>query len=298
MVGLSRVLFHQDAFFPIPVEERCRGCEDLAEIATIPFAMPRDLTELLSPRSVAVIGASAAPGKIGCVLFSNVAAFPGPVYAVNPRYEEILGRPCVPTVADLPTPVGLAVIIVPPDDALRALAACGERGIRNAVVITAGFKEQGGEGIERERELVRIASEHGMNVLGPNAFGLVSPRAGLNATFAPRGALPGKIAFLSQSGALGSAVLDWAWQKKLGFSHFVSLGNKAVLAETDFLAALVRDPETKVIAAYLEGIEDGAEFLRIAGEVTRQKPVLVLKAGRTEPGARQAQYCGFLAWSP
>ncbi|MFH1610212.1 MAG: acetate--CoA ligase family protein [Candidatus Bipolaricaulota bacterium] len=260
--------------------------------------MTRDLTDLLFPSSVAVVGASAAPGKIGYVLFSNVASFPGPVYAVNPKYEEILGRPCVPTVADLPESVSLALVIVPPHDALVALDACGKKGIRNAVVITAGFKEQGGKGIELERELVRIASEHAMNVLGPNAFGLVSPRVGLNATFAPRSALPGKIAFVSQSGALCSAVLDWAWKRKLGFSHFVSLGNKAVLTETDFLAAFLQDSETTVIAAYLEGIEDGREFLRVAHEVTRGKPVVVLKAGRTEAGARAASsHTGALAGS-
>lgn len=264
----------------------------------MPTDMTRDLTDLLFPSSVAVVGASAAPGKIGHVLFSNVASFPGPVYAVNPKYEQILGRPCVPTVADLPQPVSLALVIVPPPDALLALAACGEQGIRNAVVITAGFKEQGGQGIELERELVRIASERAMNVLGPNAFGLVSPRVGLNATFAPRSALPGKIAFISQSGALCSAVLDWAWQRQLGFSHFVSLGNKAVLTETDFLAAFAQDQETTVVAAYLEGIEDGREFLRVAREATRAKPVVVLKAGRTEAGARAASsHTGALAGS-
>ncbi len=260
--------------------------------------MPRDLTGLLTPSSIAVVGASATPGKIGHALFSNVAAFPGPVYGVNPSRSQILGRPCVPTVDDLPEPVALAIIAVPPADALRSLAACGRKGIRNAVVITAGFKEQGGEGIERERELVRIASQYGMNVLGPNAFGLISPRAGLNATFAPRGAFAGAIAFISQSGALGSAVLDWAWQNEVGLSFFVSLGNKAVLTETDFLPALARDRETVVIAAYLEGIEDGPEFVRIAGEVTREKPVLVLKAGATEVGARAASsHTGALAGS-
>ena len=262
------------------------------------MAMRRDLAEFLSPTSVAVVGASAAPHKIGGVLFANVATFSGPVYAVNPGYTEILGRSCVPAVADLPEPVSLAVIMVAADDALRALDACGRKGIRNAVVITAGFREAGGKGVERERELVRIASEHGMNVLGPNAFGLISPRAGLNATFAPRGALPGRIAFISQSGALGSGVLNWAWHRKLGFSAFVSLGNKAVLTEADFLTVLARDPETTVIAAYLEGIENGTEFLRVAGEVTREKPVLVLKAGHTEAGARAASsHTGALAGS-
>jgi acetyltransferase len=260
--------------------------------------MTRDLTDLLFPSSVAVVGASAAAHKIGHVLFANVASFPGAVYAVNPSYREILGRPCVPAVEDLPEPVDLAVLIVPPDRVLGSLEACGKVGIRNAVVITAGFKEAGGDGIALERELVRIANEQAMNVLGPNAFGLVSPRVGLNATFAPRGALPGKVALLSQSGAVGSAGLNWAWQKKLGLSFFVSLGNKAVLTETDFLRALGRDPETKVIAAYLEGIADGPGFLRVASEVTREKPVIVLKVGRTAAGARAASsHTGALAGS-
>ena len=260
--------------------------------------MPRDLTDLLFPRAVAVVGASATPGKLGHALFSNVAGFTGPVYAVNPSHTQILGRPCVPTVDDLPADVSLAIIAVPPADALRALDACGGKGIHNAVVITAGFKEQGGDGIDRERQLVRIAAAHGMKVLGPNSFGLISPRARLNATFAPRGAFAGAIAFLSQSGALGSAVLNWAWQRELGFSFFVSLGNKAVLTENDLLAALARDPKTRVIAAYLEGVEDGREFVRLASEVTREKPVLVLKAGTTEVGARAASsHTGALAGS-
>lgn len=258
----------------------------------------RDISGLLSPRSVAVVGASASPHKIGGVLFANVAAFPGPVFAVNPGYREILGRPCVPTVDDLPESVSLAVIAVPPNDALRALRACGEKGIRDVVVITAGFREIGGEGVEREVEMVAIADRYGMNVLGPNAFGLVLPRAGLNATFAPYGARPGKIAVLSQSGALASAVLRWAWEEGVGLAALVSLGNKAVLDETDLLSALARDPETRVVAAYLEGIGDGQEFVRVAGEVTRDKPVVVLKAGRTEAGARAAlSHTGALAGS-
>lgn len=260
--------------------------------------MARDLSAFLHPRSVAVVGASASPQKIGGVLFANVASFPGPVYGVNPAYRELLGRPCVPTVDDLPGPVDLALILVPPAAALEALRACGRKGIRNVAVLTAGFKEVGEEGAKREQELVRIAQEYGLSVLGPNAFGVVLPRVGLNATFAPRGARPGRIAFLSQSGALGSAVLGWAWAKGVGFSAFVSLGNKAVLDEVDFLPALAEDPETGAVVLYLEGVEDGREFVRAAGEVTRRKPVVVLKAGRSEAGARAASsHTGALAGS-
>lgn len=248
--------------------------------------MKRNLDGLLFPRSVAVVGASATPGKVGHALFANVASFPGPVYAVNPKYREIMGRPCVPAISALPEPVDLAVIVIPAEGVVEALRECGKQGIKNAVVISAGFKECGAEGAKREQELVRVAEEYGLNVLGPNVLGIISTRAGLNATFAPRGALPGHIAFMSQSGAFCTSVLDWAWKEKLGFSHFVSLGNKAVLDECDFLQAFAEDPETRVIVAYLEGIQDGPRFMAIAREVTREKPIVVLKAGRAEAGAR------------
>lgn len=260
--------------------------------------MRRKLDGLLFPRSVAVVGASATPGKVGHALFTNVLSFPGPVYAVNPKYREILGRPCLPSISDLPEPVDLAVIVIPAEGVTEALRQCGEKGIKNAVVISAGFKECGAEGAKREQELVRVAEEYGLNVLGPNVLGLISTKVGLNATFAPRGALPGHIAFLSQSGAFCTSVLDWAWKEKLGFAHFVSLGNKAVLNECDFLLAFAEDPETRVIVAYLEGIQDGPRFIEIAREVTREKPIVVLKAGRAEAGARAvSSHTGTLAGS-
>jgi acetyltransferase len=248
--------------------------------------MRRNLDGLLFPRSVAVIGATPVAGKIGNVVFTNVANFPGEVYAVNPKYQEIAGKPCFPSVLDLPKPVDLAVVVIPAEGVSQVLRECGKKGIKNAVVITAGFKECGPEGAKRERELVQIAEEYGLNVLGPNVLGLISTRVGLNATFAPKGALPGSIAFMSQSGAFCTSVLDWAWKEKLGFSHFVSLGNKAVLDESDFLAAFAEDPETKVIVAYLEGIKDGSRFMELARRISQEKPIVILKAGRAEAGAR------------
>ncbi|MGQ9700253.1 MAG: acetate--CoA ligase family protein [Candidatus Bipolaricaulaceae bacterium] len=260
--------------------------------------MHRKLDGLLFPRSVAVVGATPVPGKIGNVVMANVQSFPGPVFGVNPKYPEILGRPCVPSVRDLPEPVDLAVIVIPAEGVPEALRQCGERGVKNAVVISAGFKEVGLEGAQREKELVRIANEYELNVVGPNVLGLISTRVGLNATFAPRGALPGHIAFMSQSGAFCTSVLDWAWKEKLGFSHFVSLGNKAVLNECDFLLAFAEDPETRVIVAYLEGIQEGPRFMAIAREVTQEKPVVILKAGRAEAGARAvSSHTGTMAGS-
>ncbi len=260
--------------------------------------MPRNLDGLLFPRSVAVVGASATPGKIGHALFANVSSFPGPVYAVNPKHKEIMGRPCVPGISALPEPVDLAVIVIPAEGVVEALRECGRHGIKNAVVISAGFKECGAEGAKREQELARVAEEYELNVLGPNALGIISTRAGLNATFAPRGALPGHIAFMSQSGAFCTSVLDWAWKEKLGFSYVISLGNKAVLDETDFLLAFAEDPEVKVIVAYLEGIKDGQRFMEVARKITPKKPVVVLKAGRAEAGARAvSSHTGTLAGS-
>jgi len=262
-------------------------------------AMERDLSGLLFPRSVVVVGASGTEGKVGHALFKNVvSSFSGPVYAVNPKYSELMGRPCVPSVDELPEVVDLAVVVVPAPMVGGVVEACGRRGIRNVVIISGGFKEAGEEGARRERELVEIAGKYGINLLGPNVLGLISTRVGLNATFAPRGALPGEIAFMSQSGAFCTSVLDWAWHERLGFSHFVSLGNKAVLNEVDFLIAFAHDPTTRVIVAYLEGVSDGQAFIRTAREVTREKPVVVLKAGRAEAGARAvSSHTGTMAGS-
>ncbi|MGY4706981.1 acetate--CoA ligase alpha subunit [Candidatus Bipolaricaulota sp. J31] len=256
------------------------------------------LEGLLYPRSVALIGASPKEGKLGNVLFKNMASFPGRFYPVNPNYGEIGGVKCYPSVSALPEVPDMAVVIIPAEPALGVIEECGRVGIENVVVITAGFKESGPEGAMREKRLVEIAKRYGLNVLGPNCFGLISTEAGLNATFAVRGALPGNIAFLSQSGAFCTSVLDWAWKEKLGFSHFVSLGNKAVLNEAHFLRPFAEDPDTKVIVAYLEGISDGEAFIRIAREVVKTTPIVVLKAGRTEAGARAvSSHTGTLAGS-
>ncbi|MGC9529487.1 MAG: acetate--CoA ligase family protein [Candidatus Bipolaricaulaceae bacterium] len=261
--------------------------------------MDRDLTGLLFPGSVAVVGASATPGKVGHALFQNVvASFSGPVYAVNPKYSELDGRPCLPTVDAIPEPVDMALVVVPAPAVAQVVKSCGEKGIANVAVISGGFKEAGPEGAQRERALTEVARRYGMNVLGPNVLGLISTRVGLNATFAPRGAIPGEIAFMSQSGAFCTSVLDWAWQAQLGFSHFVSLGNKAVLNEEHFLTAFAQDEQTKVIVAYLEGVQDGQSFLRTARQVTRHKPVVILKAGRAEAGSRAvSSHTGTMAGS-
>ncbi len=261
--------------------------------------MADELKELLFPSSVAVVGASAREGKLGHELFSNVVnSFSGPVYAVNPGYEELLGRPCVSEISELPEAVDLAVIIIPAVHVPDALEECGRRGIGSAIVISGGFKETGGEGARLEARLVETANRYGINLLGPNCLGLISTQVGLNATFAPRGAREGDIAFLSQSGAFCTSVLDWAWKEQLGFSHFISLGNKAVLGEEDFLPSFAEDPRTEVVAAYLEGVSDGQRFLRVARDATVAKPVVLVKSGRAEAGARAvSSHTGSLAGS-
>jgi len=255
------------------------------------------------PRGVAVIGASREPGKVGYMVLRNLKeSFSGPVYPVNPRAREILGLPAYPSVLDVPDPVDLAVVAVPARIVPRVVEEAGRRGVRGVVVLSAGFREVGGEGVLLERRLVEIVRRYGMRLVGPNCIGVYSPSTGVNATFFDPDRQgfpgPGPVAFVSQSGALGAAVLDWAEAREVGVSRFVSLGNKADVDEADMLAFLRRDPETWSIAMYVEGVEDGARFRAALEETTVVKPVVVLKAGRSEAGARAAaSHTGSLAGS-
>ncbi|MDI6873619.1 acetate--CoA ligase alpha subunit [Candidatus Solincola sp.] len=252
------------------------------------------------PRAVAVVGASEKPGKVGRVVLENIlrSGFTGKVYPVNPNHEAVLGLPCYASVSDLPETPDLAVIIVPAPAVREVVEECGTRGVAAAVIITAGFKESGREGYRREIELRETARRHGIRVLGPNCLGLADTFTPLNATFATRAPLPGNVAFMSQSGALCTAVLGWSEENHLGFSRFISLGNKMDVDESDVLEELERDTNTAVIAAYLEGVKDGERFLEVAARVGRSKPVIVLKAGVTQAGARAvSSHTGTLAGS-
>jgi len=259
-----------------------------------------DLQALFSPHSVAVIGASATPGKIGHTVLRNMidAGFQGRLIPVNPKGGEIEGLPVTAAIAELPKGLDLAVICVPRKlvlDSLRELAAMGTRAV---IVITAGFKEVGRSGYRLEQEMADIARQHDIALLGPNCLGLIDTGSKVNATFAPGTASQGSIAFFSQSGALCVAILDWAAGMRIGFSSFISLGNKAVLNEADMLAWLGRDDRTRVILGYLENVEDGRAFLAKAQEVTRHKPVIMLKSGTTAAGARAASsHTGAIAGS-
>ena len=257
-----------------------------------------ELASLFTPERVAVVGATEREGSIGRAITANLLAdFEGETVPVNPNYDEVLGAPCVPEVGTAGD-VDLAVIVVPPSIAVGAIREAAEAGVANVVVITAGFSETGGQGAARERELAEVAAEHGLNLVGPNSLGIMSTPSDLNATFGPENALPGSLSFMSQSGAFITAVLDWANDRDLGFKDVVSLGNKAVLDETDFVRTWADDPGTDAILGYLEGIEDGEAFIRTAREATKSTPIVLVKSGRTEAGARAvSSHTGTLAGS-
>ncbi|MCL6451170.1 MAG: CoA-binding protein, partial [Acetobacteraceae bacterium] len=223
---------------------------------------------------MAVIGASRSPGKIGHTILKNLigSGFSGPIYPINPNVAEIEGRACYPDLSRVPGPVELAVVSVPAGLVLEVAESCGQAGVRALVVITAGFREVGQEGLAREKQLVEICRRYGMIALGPNCLGLVDTYTPLNVCFAPMAPLKGDIAFISQSGAFCIAILDWALEANIGFSKFVSLGNKADISEIDLIEALAADDQTKVILGYLEGVADGNRFMAVAKEVVLKKP--------------------------
>ena len=264
------------------------------------LSAPEDLAAFFAPRSVAVIGASRDPGKVGGSVVANLraAGFEGRIWPVNPRADVVQGLPATPSLLAIEGPVDLAVIAVPAPAVLPALKECVAKGVRGAVVISAGFREAGEAGHAREAELRAWLPGQPIRVLGPNCLGWIRPSRRLNATFAPGMPLAGGIAFLSHSGALATAILDWARARRLGFSFFATLGNQADLTESDVLEAAASDPETRVIVAYLEGLADGRRFFEALRATTARKPVVLLKAGRSPEGSRAvSSHTGALAGS-
>lgn len=259
------------------------------------------LDKLFNPRTVAVVGATPKEGKVGNTILKNLLASGTgllSIYAVNPRYDRIQGLKCYPSLSEIQGDIDLAVIAIPAEGVPSVLEQCAERGVENVVVISAGFKEVGREGAVLESELVKIAKEHKLNIVGPNCLGIINTHANLNATFGKTVPDKGSIAFLSQSGAFALAVIDWAKVEKVGFSKIVSLGNKAVLDECHFLEYLDKDPDTAVVAMYLEDVSEGSRFMRVVREVSRTKPVVVMKSGMTEAGAKAASsHTGSIAGS-
>ncbi len=264
--------------------------------------MAHQLDPFFTPRSVAVVGASSRPGKLGYSVLENLVrggyAEKGRVYPINPKASEILGLPAYPSVLRVPDPIDLAVIVIPYPLVPPALRECGQKGIPAAIVISAGFREAGREGLEREIELMQIAREYHIRLIGPNCLGVIDTFTPLNASFAAGTPPSGPMAFMSQSGALGTAILDWALAGRLGLSKFVSLGNKADVNEVDLLRAWADDAATRVILIYTEGLPDGQAFIRTAREVSRKKPIVALKSGVTSAGSRAvSSHTGALAGS-
>jgi len=262
--------------------------------------MTRDLRGLLAPNAIAVVGASPRAGSVAGEILRNLVrcGFDGSILPVNPKYEEIEGLRCVPSVEDLPDTVDLAILAINRNLVLDSVDTCGRKGIRNLVIITAGFKETGPEGAERERELQRLIQEHDLNVVGPNCMGIINstPEIRLNASFSRWFPSGGEIAFISQSGSIGETLLECFEDAGLGVSLFVNLGNRAGLSENDFLEHLEAPETCAAIFLYLESFADPQGFRNVVERISRTKPVVVLKAGRTEAGAAAvASHTGSMA---
>ncbi|UCC48253.1 MAG: acetate--CoA ligase family protein [Gemmatimonadota bacterium] len=253
---------------------------------------PGGLKAVFEPRSIAVIGASRRRETIGYSILDSLLrdGYAGAVYAVNPQAEVVHSLRAYPSVVDLPGPVDLAVIVVPKEYVLQVARECGEAGVSALVIISAGFREVGGEGIEREQQLLALVRKYGMRMVGPNCMGVLNtdPRVSMNATFAPTTPPSGPVAFLSQSGAMGVTILDYAREYGIGVSKFISMGNKADISGNDVLEYLRDDESTSVILMYLESFGNPRHFTRIARGLTQLKPVIAVKAARSRAGARAA----------
>jgi len=262
--------------------------------------MPSSLSPFFNAKGVAVLGASSNPKKLSYGTLRNliINGYQGEVYPVNPNVDEILGKKAFASIADVPDPVELAVVVLPVTMIKETMQAIGERGIKAVVIITGGFKELGPDGAKVEKEVKEIADIYGMRVVGPNCVGTMDVRTGLNSTFIGWMPPAGPIAFVSQSGAICGGVIDLIINSEIGFSHFASLGNEMDVNETDMLEYFAEDDNVKVIAMYIEGIVDGQRFMEVARKITRKKPIVFLKAGKNDAGARAvSSHTGSLAGS-
>lgn len=258
------------------------------------------IKEWIEPKTVAVVGASRDPKKLGALVFKNLlqTGYAGRLIPVNPAADEVMGHEAYSRVSKIPGKVDLAVIVVPAGAVASVIRDLGKKKVALAVIISAGFKEVGEEGIKLEADLVKLARKMGVRFIGPNCLGFMNPLIGLNATFSSTLPRPGTVSFISQSGAMGVATLDWATESRLGFRAFVSIGNHADINEIDLLEYFGQDPKTKVILLYLESFTDGRRFVEIASRITPFKPVVVVKAGRTYKSLQAIQtHTGSLAGS-
>ncbi|MCC6805483.1 MAG: CoA-binding protein, partial [Anaerolineae bacterium] len=248
------------------------------------------LNAIFNPKNVAVIGATERAGSVGRTILWNLISSPfgGTVFPVNPVRSSILGIRAYPNIASVPEPVDLAVIVTPAHTVPGVIQECVDAGIKGAIVISAGFKESGAQGAELERQILATARTGNMRIVGPNCLGVMRPLTGLNATFASAMARPGNVGFISQSGALCTAVLDWSFKENVGFSAFVAIGSMLDVNWGDLIDYLGRDPNTHSIVIYMESIGNAGAFLSAAREVALKKPIIIIKAGRTEAAAHAA----------
>ena len=262
--------------------------------------MREELDSIFKPRSVAIIGATPKKSTIGRETLNNCfsAEFRGKIFPVNPRYEVIHSVKCYSTILDVPDAVDLAVVIVPKEFVKEVVRQCGEKGVKGLVVISAGFSEVGSEGKARELEILQVVRDYGMRMMGPNCFGVVNadPEVSLNVTFGKTFPKHGNVGFITQSGAMGEAVMNQAAELGIGFSKIASIGNKADISSNDILTYFRDDEQTQIILLYLEDFGNPLNFTRIATEVSRIKPVVAVKSGRTKLGAKAASsHTGSLA---
>lgn len=267
------------------------------------------LKAIFDPESIALIGASRKKGSVGYGILTNLLkggtfksayckGFSGKVYPVNPKAKSVLGKRCYKDLKSIKGKVDLAIIAVPAKFCPGVMKQCVDKGVKGAIVISAGFGEYGEKGKQLQREMVEIARKGGIRIVGPNCLGVLRMKNSMNASFAPTMPPKGSIAFASQSGALADSVIDWAVEERYGFSTIISYGNKADLDVYDFMQYLADDPETKVITCYIEGVKDGRRLIDIAKKVTKKKPVIALKAGRGTAGTKAiSSHTGSLAGS-
>lgn len=259
-----------------------------------------DLRGFFCPESTAIIGATDGEGKIGQAVMKNIleSGYEGKIYPVNPKRSQLMGFSCYPSIKEINEPVALAVVVVPSGSVNAVAREAGEAEVKYLIVITAGFKETGKEGKRREKELITICKEYGMRLLGPNCVGMIDTHTPVNLSFARGFPEKGHITFISQSGAMLLSILDWSREMNLGFSKFISLGNKGDLNEADFIASAADDEETKVILCYIEDVASGDQFLEVVQEAGKKKPIIILKSGSSQAGAQAASsHTGALAGS-
>lgn len=260
--------------------------------------MNHQLDKIFKPKSIAVVGASTNEHSVGHSIFKNLLEneFKGELYPINPKAKEILGKTAYPSISEVPGKIDLAVIVVPSKFVPAVVVECGESGVGGLIIISAGFKEAGEEGEKMVEQILGTCRKYGMRLIGPNCLGSINPKLGMNATFANRMALPGNIAFISQSGALCSSILDWACEQNVGFSHFVSIGSMIDVGFAELIDYFGMDQETSSILIYMESLTEARKFMSAARAFARSKPIIILKAGKSQEGSKAAMsHTGTLA---